>query len=69
MTSAGSSWASAAGVVDDGAVGVADADVVDFDVLGAGGEGEGEDAEALTPAWLRTWMTPVISRVPVPSAA
>ena len=30
---------------NDGAVGVADADVVDLDVLGAGGELEGEDAE------------------------
>ena len=30
---------------DDGAVGVADADVVDLDVLGAGGEVEGKDAE------------------------
>ncbi len=30
---------------DDGAVGVANADVVDFDVFGAGGEVEGDDAE------------------------
>ena len=30
---------------DDGAVGVVDADVVDFDVLGTGGEVEGKDAE------------------------
>ena len=54
---------------DDGAVGVADADVVDLDVLGVGGEVEGDHAEGFDAGLVADFDEPANAREPVPSAA